>query len=87
MAFEKGSQDDSLLAAAQGGDRKALGSWLSHHEDAIYRFALRMCRDEEAAKDVLQESLIAAARNLPSFRGDSAPTTWLFTIARSFCGK
>ena len=86
MAFEKGSQDD-LLVAARGGDRKAIGHWLAHHEDAIYRFALRMCRDEDAAKDVLQESLIAAARNLPSFRGDSAPTTWLFTIARSFCGK
>lgn len=85
--MEKGSIPDAVLEAARGGDRKALGQWLAHHEDAIYRFALRMCRDEEAAKEVLQESLIAAARNLPSFRGDSAPTTWLFTIARSFCGK
>jgi RNA polymerase sigma-70 factor (ECF subfamily) len=31
--------------------------------------------------------MIAAAKNLGSFRGDSAPTTWLFTITRSFCGK
>jgi RNA polymerase sigma-70 factor (ECF subfamily) len=90
---EKGSGDattmamDPVLAAARAGDRKAMSRWLAQHEDAIYRFALRMCRDEEAAKDVLQESMIAAARNLSSFRGDSAPTTWLFTITRSFCGK
>jgi RNA polymerase sigma-70 factor (ECF subfamily) len=87
VSFEKGSTSDPVLAAAQQGDRKAMGAWLARHEDAIYRFALRMCRDEEAAKDVLQESLLAAAKNLGSFRGDAAPTTWLFTITRSFCGK
>jgi RNA polymerase sigma-70 factor (ECF subfamily) len=87
VTFEKGSTGDPVLLAAQQGDRKAMGTWLARHEDAIYRFALRMCRDEEAAKDVLQESLIAAAKNLGSFRGDAAPTTWLFTITRSFCGK
>jgi RNA polymerase sigma-70 factor (ECF subfamily) len=87
VSIEKGSTSDPVLVAAQQGDRKAMGAWLARHEDAIYRFALRMCRDEEAAKDVLQESLIAAAKNLGSFRGESAPTTWLFTITRSFCGK
>src|SRR3974377_652429 len=30
---ERGSHEDSLLAAAKGGDRKAIGSWLAHHED------------------------------------------------------
>jgi RNA polymerase sigma-70 factor (ECF subfamily) len=84
----KGSSDDvALLEAAQAGDRKALGAWLQHYEDAIYRFAIRMCGDEENAKEVLQESLLAAAKNVASFRGDAAPTTWLFTIARSFCSK
>ncbi len=87
MSFEKGSTTDPVLEAAQRGDRRAMGTWLARHEDAIYRFALRMCRDEEAAKEVLQESLLAAAKNLGSFRGDAAPTTWLFTITRSFCGK
>jgi RNA polymerase sigma-70 factor, ECF subfamily len=89
MSFSKDSaqQDDGLLARARTGDRKALGSWLERHQAAIYRFARGMCRDDEVAKDVLQDSLLAAARTIDGFRGDAAPTTWLFTIARSFCLK
>ena len=48
---------------------------------------MRMCRAEEDAKDVLQETLLAAARTLPDFRGASSVSTWLYTIARSFCIK
>jgi RNA polymerase sigma-70 factor (ECF subfamily) len=46
-----------------------------------------MCRDPEDAKDVMQDTLLAAARGLREFRGGAALTTWLFTVARSFCIK
>lgn len=46
-----------------------------------------MCRDPEDAKDVLQDTLIAMARGVRDFRGASSLSTWLFTIARSFCIK
>jgi RNA polymerase sigma-70 factor (ECF subfamily) len=46
-----------------------------------------MCRDPEDAKDVLQETLLAAARGLREFRGGSSLSTWLYTVARSFCIK
>ncbi len=81
------SPHDAVLEAAQRGDRKAMERWLARHERDLHRFALQLCRDEDAANDVLQESLIAAARNLASFRGDAAPTSWLFAIARSFRAK
>jgi RNA polymerase sigma-70 factor (ECF subfamily) len=48
---------------------------------------MKMCGEEEDAKDVLQETLFAAARALPEFRGASSVSTWLYTIARSFCLK
>jgi RNA polymerase sigma-70 factor (ECF subfamily) len=53
----------------------------------VYRFGLKMCRDPEDAKDVLQETLLAVARNVKDFRGASSVSTWLYTIARSFCIK
>src|SRR5512140_2621560 len=65
----------------------ALERLLERHQAKIYRFGMRMCRAEEDAKDVLQETLIAAARTLPDFRGASSLSTWLYTIARSFCIK
>jgi RNA polymerase sigma-70 factor, ECF subfamily len=79
--------DHDLLDAARAGDRRALERLLSRHEAEIYRFGARMCRDEEDGKDVLQETMIAAARTLPDFRGGSALSTWLYAIARSFCIK
>lgn len=79
--------DAELLAASHGGDASATEALFVRYEGPIYRMALRMCRDPEDAKEVLQETLLAAARTLHDFRGDSAVGTWLYAIARSFCIK
>jgi RNA polymerase sigma-70 factor (ECF subfamily) len=79
--------DTALVDAARGGDRQALEQLLAQHQARVYRFGKRMCGDDEDAQDVLQETLIAAARTLPEFRGASSVSTWLYSIARSFCIK
>lgn len=79
--------DADLVTAARDGDRAAVEELLARYEPSIYRFGLRMCGDEDAARDVLQETLLAAFRYLPGFRGDAALSTWLYQIARSFCIK
>jgi RNA polymerase sigma-70 factor (ECF subfamily) len=80
-------ETDSLLRAARGGDTDALDALLRRFQPQIYRFGMKMCRDPEDARDILQETLFAAARTLPGFRGGSSLSTWLYTIARSFCIK
>lgn len=79
--------DAALIAAAQAGDRRALDALLARYEERIYRFGLRMCGDEDSAREVLQETMLAAFRHLAGFRGQAALSTWLFQIARSFCIK
>jgi RNA polymerase sigma-70 factor (ECF subfamily) len=79
--------DSDLVAAAKAGDRAALGALLERHQGRVYRFGKKMCGDEDDAADVLQETLLAAARSLPEFRGAASVSTWLYTIARSFCIK
>lgn len=81
------ADDLALLTAARAGDRAALEALLGRYEASIYRFGLRMCGNEEDAKEILQETLVAAFRNLASFRGDAKLSTWLYQIARSFCIK
>lgn len=76
-----------LLASAREGDRAAVEELLTRHERQIYRFGLRMCGNEEDAREVLQETLLAAFRGLAGFRGEAALSTWLYQIARSFCIK
>jgi RNA polymerase sigma-70 factor (ECF subfamily) len=81
------ADDLELLTKARAGDSAALDELLKRHERSVYRFGLRMCGNEDAARDVLQETLLAAFRNLRSFRGDASLSTWLYQIARSFCLK
>ena len=80
-------RETDLLQAARSGDQEALEALLEQHEPRVYRFARRLCRHHEDAEDVLQESLLAAARGLKGFRGAASLDTWLFTIARSHCIK
>jgi RNA polymerase sigma-70 factor (ECF subfamily) len=83
-----GEQTDStLLEAARAGDARALEALLERHQAQVYRFGLKMCRNPEDAKDVLQDTLLAMARSVRDFRGASSISTWLYTIARNFCIK
>src|SRR5262249_18887636 len=46
-----------------------------------------MCGNEEDARDVLQETLLAAFKGVRQFRGEAQLSTWLYQVARSFCTK
>ena len=73
------------MEAARAGDDKAVDALLARYEKQVYRFGLRMCGSEDDAKEVLQETLLAAFRGLHSFRGDAELSTWLYQVARTHC--
>lgn len=79
--------EDPMFAAARAGNRRAIEQLLEKHHDRIFRFGMRFCGNEEDAKDVMQETLLTLVRSLPSFEGRSTLSTWLYTVARSFCIK
>src|SRR5688572_21740905 len=79
--------DPRLLERARAGQAAALEELLERHQSQVYRFGMKMCRDPEDAKDVLQNTLLTVARGVRDFRGGSSISTWLYTIARSFCVK
>jgi RNA polymerase sigma-70 factor (ECF subfamily) len=51
------------------------------HQQRIYRVALGVTRDPDAADTITQECFLRAYRKRASFRGDSSVTTWLTRIA------
>ncbi len=55
---------------------------LAAFRPALLRFARLQLRDEAAADDVVQATLLAALQALAGFRGESAPLTWLTGILR-----
>ena len=51
----------------------------------VYGFALRMLGDRETALEIAQDTFANAVARADSFRGESAPLTWLLSIARNLC--
>jgi len=79
--------ESSLIDAARRGDRDALSRLLEAHQQRVFGFGVKMCGDVEDAKDVAQDTLLTLARTMHDFRGEASISTWLYTVARSFCIK
>ncbi len=82
--FERDSAqetDEALLAKARSGEREALERLLARHQPWVFNVALRMLFQHQDAEDATQEILIKVLKGLPSFRGESKFTTWLYRIA------
>jgi len=76
---------DLLLEAFRQGKPGAFDAIVRAHQDRVYSFCARMLSDREDALDVSQDVFLAAYRNLESFRGDAALSTWLLRIAANRC--
>ncbi len=87
MAGEMNDTESGLLAAARKGDQSALATLLERHQQRVFGFGVKMCGDSEDAKDVAQDTLLTLARSVKDFRGEASLSTWLYTVARSFCIK
>lgn len=53
---------------------------VAEYGDRVYGIALRMTGSPADAEDVMQDAFLLAFRSWPSFRGEAAPTTWLYRI-------
>ena len=76
--------DDRALAAAYiaARDEAAFRALYRRHTPALWPMALRMVGgSEESAREVIQETWLRAAGQLPRFRWESALRTWLTGIA------
>lgn len=52
------------------------------HSQALYKYALWLCKDKNMAEDVMQEAFLRAWKSLDSLREAKAAKGWLFTIFR-----
>lgn len=51
------------------------------HLDSVYRLALRLCRDVQAAEDLAQEAMLQAWRSFHRFDRSVSARPWLYGIA------
>lgn len=70
-----------LIEKAVGGDRAAMEAVVSSVQDLVFNLSLRMLGTFADAEDAAQDILLKVIAHLPSFRGESAFSTWVFRIA------
>lgn len=56
--------------------------WVDQYGNDLFRFALARLADPEIAKDIVQETLVAAVHAFQHFQGRSAIKTWLIAILK-----
>lgn len=54
-------------------------------EPRLYRYAFHILRNEEDARDALQETFLRAYRAQGSFRGEASLETWLYQLTKNAC--
>lgn len=79
--------DEGLVSRARAGDRTAMEQLLRSVAPSIRRFALRMCKNDADADDVLQDALWKIATHLGEFEGRSSVPSWAFALTRSACAR
>lgn len=73
-------QQDDLLRRLQAGDDHALGDLADMYSARIYQLAFRYLRNKEDAEEVTQDVLFKVYRNIGTFRGDAALSSWIYRI-------
>ncbi len=77
--------DALAVARARKGDHAAFRTLVERYQGRAFGLALRVLRDEEQARDVVQDAFIKAYGALGRFEGRSSFYTWLHRIVMNLC--
>ncbi len=77
-------QNDEDLAAVRAvvaGNSAAFAGIVERWQGRLFNLAYRFCRDRSQAADMAQDAFLKIFRALPSFREQSALSTWMISVA------
>ncbi|EEG76728.1 RNA polymerase sigma factor [Dethiobacter alkaliphilus] len=78
-------KEKELVARCQRGDLSAYDELMKCYEQKVYALCFRMSGNHTDAQDLAQEAFLKAFRALPSFKGQSQFSTWLYRIVTNTC--
>jgi RNA polymerase sigma factor (sigma-70 family) len=74
--------DPELIQQCIRGEENAWRQLVRRYERLIYSIALSICRDRDAAADVLQQVCLELYQRLDEVRSISSLTAWVATVSR-----
>ncbi|WP_299242731.1 sigma-70 family RNA polymerase sigma factor [uncultured Aquimarina sp.] len=69
-----------LITRAKNGDRRALNELIDNHKDFAYTIALQHTKNDDDAKDSVQNAFIQVFKSIKGFRKEAQFSTWLYKI-------
>src|SRR5262245_59539389 len=76
------TSNEVVISRIAGGDRLAMPVMYARHHIRVYRFVLRLVRNDATAEDLISEVFLDIWRQAGKFEGRSAVSTWMLSIAR-----
>ncbi|PSL45392.1 RNA polymerase sigma-70 factor (ECF subfamily) [Chitinophaga niastensis] len=76
------SSDSNTTGTLPGANTINPHQWVEMYADYLYTYALTRLNDEEQARDLVQETFLAALERIDKFEGKSSERTWLTAILK-----
>ena len=73
------------IARARAGDHEAFRVLVERHQGRLYRLATRVLRDDDLARDAVQDAFLKAYLSLRRFEERSSFYTWLYRLTLNVC--
>ena len=77
------TDDADLIRRIAALDQLALRTLIGRHQVRLFRFLMRLVRDEAMAEDLTNEVFMEVWRNAGRYEGRSQVGTWLLSIGRN----
>lgn len=85
LAREDGRLDADIVARVLSGDVEQYASIVERYQRALYRHAVAMVLDHDAAADMVQDAFVRSYTNLKECRDPRRFRAWLFRTLRNRC--
>jgi RNA polymerase sigma-70 factor, ECF subfamily len=72
--------EQALLTRLQAGEERALAELAGAYGSKIFQLAFRYLKNKEDAEEIAQDVLYKVYRNVGTFRGDAALSSWIYRI-------
>lgn len=80
LRAREAEEDRALIQQAQRGDSSAFRTLVERHQRRAFGIAVGLVRDENDARELVQEAFLRVYRGLATFEGTSSFFTWLYRI-------
>lgn len=77
------AEERALLKAIAAGDAKALERLFARAQTRVFRYLMRVVKNQAVAEELLNEVFLSVWQNAARYEGRSEPMTWMLSIAHN----